>query len=45
MKFNCKISDCNLDKIAYNVLRLGEGGDFTTKVHTTHTTQIYEKLS
>ena len=31
--------------IGYNVLRLGEGGDFTTNVHTKHTLQIYEKLS
>ena len=28
-----------------NGLRLGEGGDFTTNVHTKHTLQIYEKLS
>jgi len=28
MKFNCKISDCNLDKIAYNVLQLPAVGDF-----------------
>ena len=32
-------------KIATNVLRLGEGGDLTTNVHTKHTLQIYEKLS
>jgi len=32
-------------RLAYNVLRLGEGGDFTTNVHTKHTLQIYEKLS
>lgn len=31
--------------LAINVLRLGEGGDFTTNVHTKHTLQIYEKLS
>ena len=31
--------------IGYNVLRLGEGGDLTTNVHTKHTLQIYEKLS
>ena len=31
--------------ISPNVLRLGEGGDFTTNVHTKHTLQIYEKLS
>ena len=31
--------------LAYNVLRLGEGGDFTTELHTKHTLQIYEKLS
>ena len=28
-----------------NVSRLGEGGDFTTNVHTKHTLQIYDKLS
>jgi hypothetical protein len=28
-----------------DVLRLGEGGDLTTNVHTKHTLQIYEKLS
>ncbi|MFY9307612.1 MAG: hypothetical protein WAQ28_01050, partial [Bacteroidia bacterium] len=26
-------------------MRLGEGGDLTTNVHTKHTLQIYEKLS
>jgi len=31
--------------IGHNVLRLGEGGDLTTNVHTKHTLQIYEKLS
>lgn len=31
--------------LAGNVLRLGEGGDLTTNVHTKHTLQIYEKLS
>jgi hypothetical protein len=33
------------EKLAANVLRLGEGGDFTTELHTKHTLQIYEKLS
>ena len=28
-----------------NGLRLGEGGYFTTELHTEHTLQIYEKLS
>jgi hypothetical protein len=28
-----------------DVLRLGEGGDFTTEHYTKHTLQIYEKLS
>jgi len=32
-------------RLAYNGLRLGEGGDLTTNVHTKHTLQIYEKLS
>ena len=31
--------------LAGNVSRLGEGGDFTTNVHTKHTLQIYDKLS
>ncbi|MBK7243529.1 MAG: hypothetical protein IPH98_06665 [Saprospiraceae bacterium] len=31
--------------LAGNVLRLGEGGDFTTNFHTKHAVQIYEKLS
>jgi len=31
--------------MADNVSRLGEGGDFTTNVHTKHTLQFYEKLS
>lgn len=31
--------------LAANVSRLGEGGDFTTNVHTKHTLQIYDKLS
>ena len=31
--------------IKHNGLRLGEGGDLTTNVHTKHTLQIYEKLS
>jgi hypothetical protein len=35
----------NRKSLATNVLRLGEGGDFTTNVHTKHTLQIYEKLS
>ncbi|SDD89122.1 hypothetical protein SAMN04488104_11082 [Algoriphagus faecimaris] len=34
-----------LVSITANVLRLGEGGDLTTNVHTKHTLQIYEKLS
>ena len=35
----------NFGSVATNVLRLGEGGDLTTNVHTKHTLQIYEKLS
>jgi hypothetical protein len=31
--------------MACNVLRVGEGGDFTTEHYTKHTLQIYEKLS
>jgi len=36
---------CQFKEGSDNVLRLGEGGDFTTNVHTKHTLQIYEKLS
>jgi len=32
-------------RLTGNVLRLGDGGDLTTNVHTKHTLQIYEKLS
>ena len=38
---SCLLEFC----LAANVLRLGEGGDLTTNVHTKHTLQIYEKLS
>jgi hypothetical protein len=32
-------------EVVANVLRIGEGGDFTAELDTKHTLQIYEKLS
>jgi hypothetical protein len=31
-------------EVVANVLRIGEGGDFTAELDTKHTLQIYEKL-
>ncbi len=44
---NVKLCKANLSTVfaQSDVLRLGEGGDLTTNVHTKHTLQIYEKLS
>lgn len=40
-----KLNVDRLHKITTNGLWSGEGGDFTTNVHTKHILQIYEKLS